>query len=165
MLTAIVGPRTPDTAKEVVAVAGRGAGRGYPGVLQRRLHVLSGGPDSCLPWCDDVCAQWEARAAPHSTVAGAMVLPTINVRQGMFDGTAYALPPLYTSPQQSENNSKQHFHRNLEHLGIPKRPGAAKPETRKDLTRACWNGTLVPWKSLALRNPYALQNSASRPAW
>jgi hypothetical protein len=64
---------------------------------------------------------------PHSTVAGAMALPTINVRQGMFDG--HALPPLYTSPH--ENNLKQHFHRNLEHLGIPKRPGAAKPRPGK----------------------------------
>ena len=42
MLTALVGPRTLDTAKEVVAVTS--TVRGYLGVLQRRLHVLSGGP-------------------------------------------------------------------------------------------------------------------------
>ena len=37
--------------------------------------------------------------------------------------------------------------------------------SRKDLTHACRNSTLVPWISLALRNPYALPRSASRLAW
>ena len=65
MLTAIVGPRTLDTAKEVVAVT-KARVAGYPGVLQRRLHVLSGGPNRCLPCRDDVCAHGEARAAPQA---------------------------------------------------------------------------------------------------
>src|SRR5437773_7577054 len=45
-----------------------GTCRGHPGVFQRRLHVLSGGPDRCLPCRDDVYAHWEARAAPQATL-------------------------------------------------------------------------------------------------
>ncbi len=41
-----------------------GACRGHPGVLQRRLHVLSGGPHRCLPRRDDVCEDRQAGAPP-----------------------------------------------------------------------------------------------------
>ena len=41
-----------------------GTGGGPPGGLQHRLPGLSGGPERGLPGRDDVCAPWEARAAP-----------------------------------------------------------------------------------------------------
>jgi len=60
MIAAIVGPRTLDTAKEVVATPRR-ASRGLRS-SQRRLHVLSGSPYRCLPRRDHVCAHRQARA-------------------------------------------------------------------------------------------------------
>jgi hypothetical protein len=63
MRTALGGPRTLDTAPEVVAGT-QARVAGLPGGLQRRLPGLSGGPERGLPGRDDVCAPWEARAAP-----------------------------------------------------------------------------------------------------
>ena len=59
MIAAIVGPRTLDTAKEVVA-ATKARVAGHPGVLQRWIHVLSGGAHRRLPRRDDVCAHRQA---------------------------------------------------------------------------------------------------------
>ena len=70
MIAAVVRPRTPDMAKEVVAVT-KTRVAGIPAFLQRRLHLLSGRAHRGLPCRDNVCAHQQAGrprkpcCAPH----------------------------------------------------------------------------------------------------
>jgi hypothetical protein len=59
LIAAIVGPRTLDSAKEVVAVTKARVARDAS-VFQRRLHVLSGRPHRCLPRRHNVCSHRQA---------------------------------------------------------------------------------------------------------
>ena len=65
MIAAVVGPRTLDTAKEVVA-ATKARVAGIPSVLQRRIHLLSGSAHRRLPRRDDICENRQAGAPPQA---------------------------------------------------------------------------------------------------